>query len=98
MSDPEHTLPDRVRRAFRAHDSFTPAGEATWTFETTAFDATVTAEPTPEDDPRIRYDVVVRVPTLSAVTAEHVADLVADGRPATFQRRVGSRGVVTPSL
>ena len=95
MSDSEHTLPDRVHRAFRAHDSFTPAGEATWTFETTAFDATVTAEPTPEDDPRIRYDVVVRVPTLSAVTAEHVADVVEDGWTETFERRVVDVGGVT---
>ena len=95
MSDSEYTLPDRVRRAFRAHDSFTSAGEAEWIFETTAFDATVTAEPTPEDDPRIRYDVVVCVPTLSAVTAEHVADVVEDGWTETFERRVVDVGGVT---
>lgn len=95
MSGSEQTLPDRVRRAFRAHDSFTPAGEAAWTFETTAFDATVTAAPTPDDDPRVRYDVVVRVPTLSAVTAEHVASVVEEGWTETFERRVVDVGGVT---
>jgi hypothetical protein len=88
-------VPGRVRRAFRDHGSFEPAGEGGWTATTTAFDAAVEAEPTPEDDGRIRFSVTVRVPTLSAVTVDDVADVVETGWCETFERRVVDVGGVT---
>ncbi|MFC5136494.1 MULTISPECIES: DUF5813 family protein [Haloferacaceae] len=87
-------LPSRVRRAFRDHGSFEPAGDEAWTSETTAFDAEVSAEPSPEDG-RIRFLVTVRVPTLSAVTVDEVADVVETGWYETFERRVVDVGGVT---
>ncbi|WP_066416818.1 DUF5813 family protein [Halorubrum aethiopicum] len=88
-------VPGRVRRAFRDHGSFEPAGEGVWTATTTAFDAAIEAEPTPEDDGRIRFSVTVRVPTLSAVTVDDVADVVETGWCETFERRVVDVGGVT---
>ncbi|WP_281193483.1 DUF5813 family protein [Halorubrum sp. F4] len=87
-------LPGRVRRAFRDHGSFEPAGDEAWASETTAFDAEVSAEPSPEDG-RIRFLVAVRVPTLSAVTVDEVADVVETGWYETFERRVVDVGGVT---
>jgi len=86
-------LPGRVRRAFADHGSFEPAGDATWTAETTPFDGEVRAEPAA--DGRIRFALTVRVPTLSAVTADEVADVVEEGWAETFELRVVDVGGVT---
>ncbi|RLM51122.1 DUF5813 family protein [Halorubrum sp. Atlit-28R] len=85
-------LPDRVRRAFAAHGSFEREGDA-WVSTTTAFDGRVRAEPAAEG--RIAFAVTVRVPTLSAVTADEVADVVEDGWADTFERRAVDVGGVT---
>lgn len=86
-------LPGRVRRAFADHGSFEPAGDAAWTAETTPFDGEVRAEPAV--DGRIRFAVTVRVPTLSAVTTDEVADVVEEGWAETFELRVVDVGGVT---
>ncbi|WP_200530734.1 DUF5813 family protein [Halorubrum sp. LN27] len=86
-------LPGRVRRAFADHGSFEPAGDGLWTAETTPFDAEVCAEPAA--DGRIRFSVTVRVPTLSATTADEVADVVEEGWIETFELRVVDVGGVT---
>lgn len=92
MSETE--LPGRVRRAFADHGSFEPADEAgAWTSETTAFDGEVRAEPAA--DGRVRFAVTVRVPTLSAATADEVADVVEEGWTETFELRVVDVGGVT---
>ncbi|RAW44263.1 hypothetical protein DQW50_15195 [Halorubrum sp. 48-1-W] len=93
MRESERELPDRVRRAFRDHGSFEPAGEGVWTSTTTAFDADV--EASAEDDGRVRFSVTVRVPTLSAVTVGEVADVVETGWYETFERRVVDVGGLT---
>ncbi|ELZ41894.1 DUF5813 family protein [Halorubrum tebenquichense] len=85
-------LPDRVRRAFADHGSFERDGDG-WVSTTTAFDGTVRAAPA--DEGRTRFTVTVRVPTLSAVTADEVADVVEDGWADTFERRVVDVGGVT---
>jgi len=86
-------LPDRVRRAFADHSSFEPDGDATWSAETTHFDSEVRAKPSTEG--QIRFVVTVRVPTLSAVTADDVADVVEEGWAETFELRVVDVGGVT---
>mgnify|MGYP000093604650 CR=1 FL=1 len=92
MSETE--LPGRVRRAFADHGSFEPADDAgVWTSETTAFDGTVRAEPA--EDGRVRFAVTVRVPTLSAATADEVAEVVEEGWTETFELRVVDVGGVT---
>ena len=99
MSDPDgdggdsaDELPDRVRRAFADHGSFERDGDE-WVSATTAFDGRVRAEPA--DEGRIRFAVTARVPTLSAVTADEVADVVEDGWADTFERRAVDVGGVT---
>ncbi|WP_280588050.1 DUF5813 family protein [Halorubrum sp. Boch-26] len=90
----ETGLPDRVRRAFADHGSFEPASDdGVWTSETTAFDGRVRAEPT--EDGRVRFAVTVRVPTLSAATADEVAEVVEEGWIETFELRVVDVGGVT---
>ena len=91
-ADSSDELPDRVRRAFADHGSFERDGDA-WISTTTAFDGRVRAEPAEEG--RIGFAVVVRVPTLSAVTADEVADVVEDGWVDTFERRAVDVGGVT---
>src|SRR6056297_2173494 len=92
MSETE--LPSRVGRAFADHGSFEPADEEdVWTSETTAFDGRVRAEPAA--DGRVRFAVTVRVPTLSATTADEVADVVEEGWTETFELRVVDVGGVT---
>ncbi len=86
-------LPGRVRRAFADHGSFEPVADDVWTSETTAFDGEVAVQP--DDDGRIRFDVRVRVPTLSATTAGDVADVVEEGWYETFELRVVDVGGVT---
>jgi hypothetical protein len=89
---PADELPDRVRRAFAAHGSFEREGDS-WVSETTAFDGRVRVEQGEEG--RIAFTVTVRVPTLSAVTADEVADVVEDGWADTFERRAVDVGGVT---
>ena len=91
-TDSTAELPDRVRRAFGDHGSFERDGDG-WVSTTTAFDGRVRAEPAEEG--RVRFTVVVRVPALSAVTADEVADVVEDGWADTFERRVVDVGGVT---
>lgn len=90
--DAASDLPDRLRRAFEAHDSFGRDGDR-WVSETTAFEASVRVAPV--DDERTRLTVTVRVPTLSAVTVGEVADVVEDGWAETFERRAVDVGGVT---
>jgi hypothetical protein len=90
--DPVADLPDRVRRAFADHDSFERDGTE-WVSTTTAFDGRVRVEPAGEG--RTRFTVTVRVPTLSAVTVDEVADVVEDGWADTFERRAVDVGGVT---
>ncbi|MFC6754212.1 DUF5813 family protein [Halorubrum tibetense] len=66
---------------------------AVWSSETTAFDGTVTVASA--EDGRLRFSVSVRVPTLSAVTTDDVADVVETGWLETFERRVVDVGGVT---
>ncbi|VTT85924.1 hypothetical protein DM2_1962 [Halorubrum sp. DM2] len=91
-ADSADDLPDRLRRAFADHGSFEREGDA-WVSSTTAFDGRVRAESAEEG--RIRLSVTVRVPTLAAVTADEVADVVEDGWADTFERRVVDVGGVT---
>ena len=91
-ADPSDKLPRRVRRAFAAHGSFERDGDG-WVSTTTAFDGRVRAEPA--DEGRIAFTVTVRVPALSAVTADEVADVVEDGWADTFERRAVDVGGVT---
>jgi hypothetical protein len=91
--EPERELPDRVRRAFADHGSFEPDDDGVWTAETTPFDGEVRAEPVA--DGRTRFLVTVRVPTLSAVTTDEVADVVEEGWAETFELRVVDVGGVT---
>lgn len=86
-------LPDRVVRAFADHDSFERTSDEVWTSVTTAFDGDVAVAP--EEDGRFRFETTVRVPPLSDVTADHVADVVEDGWAETFERRVVDVGGVT---
>jgi hypothetical protein len=90
----ESDLPGRVRRAFADHGSFEPADDDdVWISETSAFDGRVRVEPAA--DGRVRFAVTVRVPTLSATTADDVADVVEDGWTETFELRVVDVGGVT---
>ncbi|MDB2243285.1 DUF5813 family protein [Halorubrum ezzemoulense] len=91
-ADAADELPGRVRRAFGDHGSFERDGDG-WVSTTTAFDGRVRAEPAGEG--RIRFTVTVRVPMLSAATAEEVADVVEDGWVDTFERRAVDVGGVT---
>ena len=85
-------LSERARRAFAAHDAFEPADDD-WCVATTAFDAAVSADPAETE--QLRFTVRVTVPTLSAVTAGAVADVVEEGWTETFERRVVDVGGVT---
>jgi hypothetical protein len=91
-ADAADELPGRVRRAFGDHGSFERDGDG-WVSTTTAFDGRVRAETA--DEGRIRFTVTVRVPTLSAVTADEVAAVVEDGWADTFERRAVDVGGVT---
>lgn len=83
----------RVGRAFRDHGSFERRSEDTFEAVTTPFEATVGIDPA--DGGRVTFHVQVRVPTLSHVVEEHVADVVEDGWFETFERRVTDIGAIT---
>jgi hypothetical protein len=78
-------FPDSVERAFGSHDAFERDGDA-YVVTTTAFEGRVTAVDGPEYFSA--YTVTVRVPTLSAATADEVGDAVADGWFETLERRL----------
>ena len=90
--DQTDDVPDRVRRAFGDHDSFEREDDE-WVSVTTAFDGAVGVEPA--EDGRTRFTITVRVPTLSTVTEDEVADVVEDGWADTFERRAVDVGGVT---
>ncbi|MFC7096776.1 DUF5813 family protein [Halobaculum marinum] len=90
----DDAVPGRVRGAVRDHDAVAddPAdGELVVT--STPFDGRIAVAEA--DDGRIEFDVTVTVPTLSAVVADDVADVVEDGWLDTFERRIATIGDVT---
>ncbi|XVH32431.1 DUF5813 family protein [Haloferacaceae archaeon DSL9] len=86
-------LPDRVRRAFRDRSSFEQVDDARFELTSTPFTGLVDASAT--DGGRIRFDVTARVPMLSAVTEDDVADVVEAGWYETFELRVRDIAGVT---
>jgi hypothetical protein len=78
-------LPEPVARAFATHEAYEAADGATFAVTTTPFEAVVAVQ---ADDDGVTADVVVWVPTLSAATEDHVADVVEDGWLDTFERRM----------
>jgi hypothetical protein len=78
-------LPDRVERAFAGHEAYEPADGATFAVTTTPFEAVVAVR---VGDDGVVAEVTVWVPTLSAATGDHVADVVEDGWLDTFERRM----------
>jgi hypothetical protein len=82
----------RVRQAFRDHGGFEQVDEDRFAVVTTAFDASVTVA---DAGDAVAFELVVRVPTLSAVTADSVAPVVEDGWFETFELRVEDAGGVT---
>ena len=83
----------RVGRAFRDHGSFERRGEETFESVTTPFEATVEVASAGEGQVGLR--VRVRVPMLSHVVEDHVADVVAEGWFETFELRVTDVGGIT---
>lgn len=89
-------LPGRVRRAVRDHDAVDAdpqGGDGSLTVTSTPFDGRVAVAEA--GDGRVAFDVTVSVPTLSAVAADEVAEVVEDGWYETFSRRVDDIGDVT---
>ncbi len=87
------TPPGRVRRAFADHDSFEQVADSRWESITPPFDGVV--DVADAEDGRIRFDVTVTVPTLSATADDDVADVVEEGWYETFELRVVDVGAVT---
>ncbi|SNR24701.1 DUF5813 family protein [Halorubrum vacuolatum] len=87
------TPPGRVRRAFASHGSFEQVRDARWESTTTAFEGAV--DVADAEDGRIRFDVTVTVPTLSATAADEIAEVVEEGWYETFELRVVDVGAVT---
>lgn len=83
-------LPSRVERAFRDHGSFERIEAGLYESVTTPFEGIV--EATAAGDGEIAFGVTVRVPTLSAVTEDRVADVVEEGWYETFELRVQDPG------
>ena len=92
-ADPD-AIPGRLRSAVRDHDAVADTPEdGALVVTSTPFDGRIAAAEA--DDGRIAFDVTVTVPTLSAVVADEVADVVEDGWLDTFERRIGAIGDVT---
>ena len=86
-------VPDRVRRAFADHSGFEAETVDEYVSTATPFDAQVAVESA--DGGRLRFDVEVRVPTLSAVVDGDVADVVEEGWTETFELRIADISGVT---
>jgi hypothetical protein len=84
----------RVRQAFRDHGGFEQVDEDTFELVTTPFDASVRVT---DGDDTLTFHVDVRVPMLSAVTADAVAPVVEEGWFETFELRVEDAGGITRS-
>ncbi|SEH61568.1 hypothetical protein SAMN05192561_11319 [Halopenitus malekzadehii] len=85
-----------VQRAFETDGSFERIDGSTWDYTTTAFDGRVTVDrPTSSATEATSFTVTITLPTLSAVTDEHVADVVEDGWFETFELRVEDVSGVT---
>ena len=82
----EDDIPGRVRRAFGDHGSFEQVTDGTFESVTTPFDGVVSVAET--DSGHVEFDVEVRVPMLSAVVADDVAEIVEDGWYETFELRI----------
>jgi hypothetical protein len=81
----EQTVAD-AREAFESHEAFEQIDDG-FRVETTVFDATATAAET--DGWKLRYEVSVTVPTLSAAVAgDAVGSAVESGWLDTFERRL----------
>ena len=86
-------IPGRLRSAVRDLDAVDDAEDGELVVTSTPFDGRIAA--VEADDGRIEFDVTVTVPTLSAVVADGVADVVEDGWLDTFERRIDTIGDVT---
>ncbi|KAB1198272.1 MULTISPECIES: DUF5813 family protein [Haloferax] len=82
----EDEIPGRVHRAFGDHGSFEQVGDRTFESVTTAFDGVVSVAT--QSSGHVEFDVEVRVPMLSAVVADEVAEIVEDGWYETFELRI----------
>ncbi|ESP88178.1 DUF5813 family protein [Candidatus Halobonum tyrrellensis] len=89
----ESGVPERVRRAARDHDALGDPAGGGFPVTSTPFDGRIAVDE--RDDGRLAFDVTVRVPTLSAVAVDEVADVVDEGWYDTFERRVADIGAVT---
>jgi hypothetical protein len=83
---------ERLDRALRAHEAFEPSEDdpGVWTSTVTPFDVAI--RPSLREDGRARYRLTVRLPTLSATTADEVAPVVEEGWFETFDLRVRDVG------
>ena len=86
-------VPGRVGRAFADHAGFEEVSQDEYASTKTPFDAVVTVETT--ESSHVRFDVEVRVPTLSAVVEGDVADVVEEGWTETFEIRIADAKGVT---
>ncbi|WP_416840495.1 DUF5813 family protein [Haloferax sp. DFSO52] len=82
----EDELPGRVHRAFGDHGSFEQVDDRTYESVTTPFEGVVCVAT--QDTGHVEFDVAVRVPMLSAVVADDVAEIVEDGWYETFELRL----------
>ena len=82
-------LPTAAARAFDAHDAYErAAGDPAVALTTTRFDATLTARDDREAEWALTYELEVRAPMLSAVTADAVGPAVEAGWFDTFALRL----------
>jgi hypothetical protein len=82
-------LPAAAARAFDGHDAYErAAGGPAFVLTTTRFDATVTARDQGEPEWALTYELEVRAPMLSSVTADEVGPAVEEGWFDTFALRL----------
>ncbi|WP_318568338.1 DUF5813 family protein [Salinigranum marinum] len=86
-------LPGRVRRAFADHDGFEAVAADEYASTASPFDARVTVDGV--DNGHVSFAVETRVPTLSAVVEDEVADVVEEGWYETFELRASDAAGVT---
>lgn len=81
-------LPAAAARAFDGHDAYErAAGGPAFVLTTTRFDATVTARDASAEW-KLAYELEVRAPMLSSVTADEVGTAVEEGWFETFALRL----------